>query len=274
MRGSIWSSYFMDLSPEEMVKAFANKGWCHSELSDEHARVLLQRGNPEIIGRKFKRFSQAHGLSFPQGHLWLNCDIATVNQTQMLEDMKKWLDLFHAVGIRNAVLHPGGDEMMRIGYSYNQIMDVRVKAIGKLCDYLKGTKINICLENMISTISECEELLEIIKLVSSKNLAICLDTGHLNLCSGRFTDFIKKSGKHLKALHVADNEGTFDQHVMPFGRGSVPWDEVIFALKESNYSGLFNLEIPGERECPLPVRLAKLDYLRSVILYFNEKFTN
>ena len=63
---------------------------------------------------------------------------------------------------------------------------------------------------------------------------------------------------------MADNDGSADQHLMPYGRGTVPWVEVVEALKEIGYEGLFNFEVPGERRCPLPVRLAKLDYLRAL----------
>ena len=37
------------------------------------------------------------------------------------------------------------------------------------------------------------------------------------------------------------------------------------ALREVGYAGLLNFEIPGENRCPLPVRMAKLDYFAAVI---------
>lgn len=66
-------------------------------------------------------------------------------------------------------------------------------------------------------------------------------------------------------MHIADNEGQTDQHLMPFGRGTVAWDTVTRELNALNYRGLFNFEIPGESRCPLPVRLAKLEYLKSIL---------
>jgi hypothetical protein len=46
---SVWSSYFIDLSPEEMVDTLSKKSWFKSELSDEHASTLLERGPREKI---------------------------------------------------------------------------------------------------------------------------------------------------------------------------------------------------------------------------------
>ena len=41
MQPSMWTSYLMDQTPEEMVQTFAAHGWRHLEMSDEHAKVLL-----------------------------------------------------------------------------------------------------------------------------------------------------------------------------------------------------------------------------------------
>lgn len=45
MKLSIWSSYYVDLSPEEMVCEFEKHGMQYSELSDEHAAELLKEGS-------------------------------------------------------------------------------------------------------------------------------------------------------------------------------------------------------------------------------------
>jgi sugar phosphate isomerase/epimerase len=264
MKPSVWSSYFIDLSPEEMIKAFSAKGWFYSELSDEHAAVLLERGKPEIVGKRFKNFADENNFSFPQGHLWLRCDIEAPNQTEVVDKLKEWLELFHTVGIQNAVLHPGGTKVTTVGDEAERALEVRVRALRELSNFIKGTDMTICLENIFSTVPECDGLLEIIEAAACSNIGICLDTGHLNLCSGDQAGFIRKAGKYLKALHIADNEGVTDQHLMPFGRGTVIWGETIAALKENKYEGLFNFEIPGENRCPLPMRLAKLDYLKEI----------
>jgi L-ribulose-5-phosphate 3-epimerase UlaE len=57
---------------------------------------------------------------------------------------------------------------------------------------------------------------------------------------------------------------------LPYGKGNIAWASVMSALRENSYSGFFNLEIPGERGCPLPVRLAKLDYIRCVVDFLME----
>ena len=91
---------------------------------------------------------------------------------------------------------------------------------------------------------------------------ICLDTGHLNLTKGNTQrEFVLKAGNRLHALHIADNQGETDQHMMPYGRGNVKIAEVVEALEEIGYSDVFNYEIPGERLAPLPILGYKLQYI-------------
>ena len=266
MKLGMWTSFLIELSPEEMVSRFAEKGWHHLELSDEHGAALLERGKPSSAGQSFKHFASAHGVAFPQGHLWLDCDIAASDQTQVMEKLKQWLDLFLGLDIHAAVIHPGGQELLERGCVPEKLLETRVRALRVLSDYVKDTDMVLCLEN-VTDAPELADLLTIINAASRANLAVCLDTGHLNMASGNQTGFIRKAGPLLRALHINDNDAApdQDQHLMPYGHGTVPWPDVASALKEIQYDGLFNLEIPGEMRCPLPVRLAKLDYLKNIM---------
>lgn len=263
---SMWSSYLHDQTPEEMVCTFAENDWHDLELSTEHAAVLLERGDPKQAGQAFRAFADDHGVRFPQGHLWLIADIAGHNQPQTLDTLRRWIDLFVAVGIRAGVLHPGGGSLIKQGMPDEQVAELRTSALQTLADHTKGSDFVICLENGGGARTRAPTLVEIIKRADRPNLGICLDTGHLNLGDGGDqAEFIRTAGPWLRALHIADNEGQTDQHLMPFGRGTVDWAAVTRELNTLNYRGLFNFEIPGESRCPLPVRLAKLDYLKSIL---------
>ena len=102
---SVWSSYFVEMSPEDMVREFAADGFTATEISDEHGLMLLDRGDPEVEGRRLKAFAENLGMSFPQGHLLLKVDICKDDAAEIL---KPWIDLFTALGVRSAVLHAAG----------------------------------------------------------------------------------------------------------------------------------------------------------------------
>lgn len=262
---SMWSSFFVDQSPEQMVRTFADSGWCDLELSTEHGQALLDRGEPRQVGEAFRAYASDHGVRFPQGHLWLGADIAGPDQDQTLDVLRRWLDLFMAVGIRAAVLHPGGAVLRQAGTPEERIVEIRTLALQTLADHVGGDGLVICLENGGRVNTQAAQLVEMIARADRPNLGICLDTGHLNLNAGDQAEFIRTAGHRLRALHIADNEGQTDQHLMPFGRGTVPWHVVTRELRALPYRGAVNFELPGESRCPLPVRLAKLAYLKAIV---------
>jgi len=119
--------------------------------------------------------------------------------------------------------------------------------------------------------------------VNSEQLGICLDTGHLHLANAQGKtaqsqrEFIVKAGRRLKALHIANNNGICDLHLLPFNCShGIHWDEVVRALIDVGYNGIFNLEISGEHSsvtCPDKVREIKLVYIRKLLDYMlSEEF--
>lgn len=264
---SIWSSYDIELSPEDMVLAMERRGLSVCELSDEHAAVLLARGaDPAEIGRAFKAFADVHGVSFPQGHLWLKVRLCS-EEVDAVAILKQWITLFSAIGIRNAVLHCDGHSFAE-GTPKEEIFHANAEKLAKLMPHAKECGVRICLENLRGYFCTAEDLLSVIGRVGAPEevLGICLDTGHLNISDSGMTQeqFINTAGGRLHALHIADNEGKTDQHMMPFGRGNVDWRSVMRGLAAVGYHDLFNYEIPGERMAPLAVRDAKAEYLKVV----------
>jgi len=271
---SVWSSYYVDLSPEQMVDEFAAAGYTVTEFSDEHGAALLERaagipGGAEKIGAELKKYADERGVSFPQGHLYLKVDLCADDSAEVL---KQWLDLFLALGIRASVLHTSCKQE---NFSAEERFACWVNRLETLTGYLRGTDMSIALENAGGFNLSAESLLALIDAVGDEHLGICLDTGHLNLAqknlSGKYpavecsqSEFIRRAGKRLIALHIADNDGTYDQHMVPFGRGNVDFRDVMRGLEEVGYDRLFNLEIPGERRGPLALRRAKLDFIRKM----------
>lgn len=264
----ITTNYFIEYSPEEAIGYFAEKGWYKLELADEHVNMLLTRQDPKKEIREFKKCVGDHGVTFPQGHLLLRSDIVDDEYTTV-DELRRWLDIFISLGVEKAVLHPGGAKSRKKGIHIDEIRNRQVERLRPLLEHVEGTNVIICIENTPDTETTVDGLLEIVRLSSSDNIGICLDTGHLNMAGGDQEDFILKADSHLKALHIHGNDGKSDQHTMPYAqhrsRGYIDWLKVVEALKTIGYEGLFNLEIGGEGSCPLEIKLAKLDYLDTII---------
>jgi len=271
MKLSVWSSFYKELSPEDALSVFKKHGYDWCELSDEHALELLERGDAKTVGTEFSKFAKELGVCILQGHLFLNAKICKPEDRALL---KKQLDLFDAIGIKNAVLHCDNFSRMQEDPGVEFKREQNLAALIDLTDYIKETDIVICLENLRPPrfTTSADDLLYFVDRINSKNLGICLDTGHLNLSENpNQIEFIQKAGKHIKALHLADNDGLgIDQHLMPYGRGIVDFVPVVRELKRIGYDGLYNLEIPGERKVPLEISYHKLDYIKKMFDYIDK----
>ena len=266
---SVWTAYFVELSPEDAIARLSKNGYHAAELSDEHGLMLLERDEDVVkTGKAFRAYAESLGMKITQGHLWLRCRV--VSTPDAVETLKKWIDLYEAIGIENMVLHadPLDPEVM----TPEAILDSNAARLRELADYVAGRNVCICLENLGGLpFGHIDGLLALIDRIGSPNFGITLDTGHLNIAhTTSQREFILKAGSRLRALHIADNEGATDQHMMPFGRGNVDFFEVVRTLREVDYQGIFNYEIPGERVCPPEVQDMKLDYIRKTYEYLME----
>lgn len=72
-------------------------------------------------------------------------------------------------------------------------------------------------------------------------LHVCWDTGHANMRGNDPYEDILALGDTLRALHVQDNCGKYDSHVMPMG-GTTNYDRLIRGLIDAGYKGYFTFE--------------------------------
>lgn len=268
MKLSVWSSYYYELSPEDALREFKAHGYDCCEISFEHACELMKRGDLKTVGEEFGKFAAELGMDISQGHLTFEAKLCEPDGMALL---KRQIDLFRAMGVKNMVLHCDG-LARREDLSDEERIEMNCKALAEMIDYVKDGDTVICLENLISAefINCVDGLMYFIERFDSKNLGICLDTGHLNLRDRDQVNFIRRAGKHIKALHLADNEGKADQHMMPYGKGNVDFVSVIREMKAIGYEGLYNLEIPGESGGSLEIRGYKLDYIKKVMEYLDK----
>ncbi len=262
MKKSVWSGYFVDKNPEDMITLFEETGYKYCELSYEHGEMLIKRDvDIARTGRIFREFASAHGISMPQGHVPLSLKICQSKDD--LEQMKRYLDLYDVIGIKYCVIHC--DKFIGRGIGRDEILARNIAALKELGDYIKDTELVICIENLNIFPIDTDDILYMTDRLDKNHFAVCFDTGHLNMNGGDLIKFVRKCGNLIKALHIADNEGREDQHMMPCGRGTINFVALFKELKKIGYDGLYNLEIPGETDAPHEVKMLKLRYISEMM---------
>ena len=83
--------------------------------------------------------------------------------------------------------------------------------------------------------SDPRAIAELVKSVDSPYFGWCFDVGHAWSC-GYAPDIIKKCCVAPLSLHIQDNHGNGDEHLIP-GDGTIDFDLFIAALKDVGYLG-------------------------------------
>lgn len=87
-----------------------------------------------------------------------------------------------------------------------------------------------------------EDLLELHQALDHELFGLCWDTGHALLQQLPQAESIASLGARLKVLHIQDNSGKRDDHILPFC-GTVDWDQVVTGLRGAGYAGHFTFEV-------------------------------
>jgi len=91
-----------------------------------------------------------------------------------------------------------------------------------------------------------ESMMAEYEAIDTKYKAFCLDSGHTNVAVGggylTVPEFIEYFGDRIKMLHLHDNNGYTDQHLIP-GQGNIDWPKVFDALDNIGYDGYYNYEL-------------------------------
>jgi len=141
------------------------------------------------------------------------------------------------------VLHPSSepiDDSIREQRIINSI-----HSIGLLRKYADKIGAQLCIENLPRTClgNTPEELLRIIE--DYPEVGICFDTNHY--FEGTPLDFVRKAGHRITTLHVSDYDGINECHWIP-GEGVIQWGELVKALIEAGFDGVFMFETVRDKE--------------------------
>lgn len=125
----------------------------------------------------------------------------------------------------------------------------------------KYSGVKICLENIFSrrpnriiegrlsnAADACRMIDELNAEAGGDYFGFCLDIGHANLTNRNIKEYVKELGSRLTILHIHDNNGLEDLHMIPYsylatGSSHVcDWEGFVEGLKEIGYKGVLAFE--------------------------------
>lgn len=156
------------------------------------------------------------------------------------------IDAAALMGIPLAVVHPIAWYSSEV--KYGDWVRANMAFLTPIVKYAEEKGVKICIENMPSEKEAPENhlygscALNISSLASKLGAGICWDVGHANISGYRQSEQMKILDGRLDVLHIHDNDGKKDSHLLPF-RGTVDWEDVAFGMRCCRFEGILDVEV-------------------------------
>ena len=201
---------------EEQIKLF--KRYCFD-------RFFIYWDDIEDIG-KLKRYSEENeiGIQFIHAPYDRARELWTADSSEAVSELFDCLHDCARIGVDLAVFHS------IIGFEMHSPNGYGIESFGKVIDEAERLGIKVAFENI-----EGEEYLSAIMdaFRDRAHVGFCWDSGH-EQCYNDAKDMLALYGDRLMCVHLNDNLGMSDIHILPFD-GIIDWDD---AAKRLNRHGL------------------------------------
>ena len=230
MELSITSDYMKDRGdPSPYLRRIADAGfahvhWCHQWNTD----FLYSHSEIEQI----QRWLAEYGLRLLDLHASAGAEKnwASPREYERLagvELVKNRLEMTARLGGDVIIMHipdePGCDPLR--------------KSLDELEGYARGLNVRIAIEN-----GKFEAIRPVLSERDPGCVGLCYDAGHGNLGGGNGLDHLDALKSRLISVHLHDNDGTKDQHNLPFS-GTVDWPRLAGIMAQSAYTKCVSMEV-------------------------------
>lgn len=228
---------------------------------------IYSKSDEEIIEyySRIGEYARKVGVEISQTHGRIRTYINDpVEDTATLENARRDLLATKALGAPVSVMH--GPTTCRLGVDAppELMHDLAFSFFDKALEFAAEYDVMLATEtfgdatgfgvcDFFGNTSEFLKLYDRVKKESAnaRYFTICVDTGHSNkamIYNGNPTpaDVIRACGKNVTCLHLNDNDSLTDQHKPP-RTGIIDWDDVMNALDEIGYDGVYNMELALKR---------------------------
>lgn len=128
-------------------------------------------------------------------------------------------------------------------FDWNTFWKRFVYSVSRCNQIAKRNGVQLLLEPRVGeTTTNSEALLRLAEAVDDDNFGVILDTAHQYAQKEMLPLSVEKLGKHIRYVHVADNDGRVNWHHVP-GTGSIDWEGLFLALKKLGYDGYYAIDL-------------------------------
>lgn len=236
-----------------------------------------------------KAAAEKYGIAFSQMHApfptWYEDNAAATDY--LLSVVEKILAVCAFVGCPALVVHPYNSGCRK------KDIEINLEMYRRLMPAAKKYGVRVCLENLFSVFKGhviegvCTNAEDACYLIDTLNaeagedvFGFCFDVGHANITGKNIRAYLNTLGKRLTVLHIHDNDGNGDKHLMPYTQttdiwGSNPgtnWEGFIDGLRDIGYEGNLSFEtFKAVKAFPKELEKEVLTLITAIGRYFRKK---
>jgi sugar phosphate isomerase/epimerase len=180
------------------------------------------------------------------------------------------------LGVPWMVMHPGTAPGAWDRAHRRNVLERNLAFFQSLLPACEAANVGMAIENMQEFYASDgrqfgavpEDLCELIDALNHPLVGACWDTGHAKLMKLEQRGAIASLGPRLKVVHIQENDGKGDDHMMPFvnGRAGIDWRAVTAGLHAAGFKGAFTFEFHNSFQAqPEELFDASLRYAAQVV---------
>lgn len=224
----------MGFSAVEIWGMYPHFEYRNMEFLEKTAQYMKEEGlkAPSFHSPFYLSISDAY-----QGK-WLH--LATTDEANRKKAVEETIFCLQAMSIFNSSILT----IHCTGYDDESERDLLVgmrKSLDQLLPLACDAGITLAMENDDEPPLSKEAMVNLVNEYRTPYLGICLDIGHSNLNENPI-EVLKKFAPFLVNLHIHDNFGQNDEHLIPFD-GNIKWEKIIQELVNFQYDKLLTFEI-------------------------------
>ncbi|MGI6081870.1 MAG: sugar phosphate isomerase/epimerase family protein [Limnochordia bacterium] len=281
----IWTAMYVEQSLDAAIRSLHALGWEAFECSSEHVEMIDKDDEPSKRIAETRQALNELGCAMPQAHALLHADVAHPDpqrRQEFMDTLGRHLKICAALGVRTAVIHPGnGAGIYKTPEERRTLIALNIENFRRLGDQAGELGLKIGIENMPVSPKDAnrfgvhpnELLVELLARVDHPALGITIDTDHTQTSGLDTAEVIRQFGKHIIGTHISDADRRGLSHRTP-GNATIDWVSVMKAFRDIQYSGIFNLEIPGERHREPDIVKMKVRHAREVTEWLVNQVNN
>lgn len=200
-------------------------GWDNSEMATRVDRVWLAKAFDLKI-------EHAHASFANMNAFWLDGKEGNRTCNRLLHEIDDCAEF----GISTLVLH------LTNGSTPPPVSTVGMERVEHLVRLAENTGVQLAFENVRAP----QHTQAVLDYFDSPFVGLCYDIGHEH-CFTPNTNWLSLYNNHVFAVHLHDNDGTADDHRIPF-TGTIDWNKKLADIAASSYTGSITVEVdfPGD----------------------------